>query len=290
MSRHSELLSTIKNVPASYFVYSSFSFFGLKRGGELPGGWFVKALGAAGREVAVVRQTLYRMENEEELITRKVGRMKFYTPSPYALAEIEAGSQKIFSRSVRPWDGLWTIVHVGLRTELLAKHRERVVALLAVEGYARMDANTFVHPNAPVERLVNALHDRARAEVTVVRGPLAIGDAAQALVALWKLGALKQRYQRSIRKLSALTDHARTSVDDRDAFLMRFAVVFDHLGVAWDDPGLPTALLPDDWPGDRARTMAAQLYERLLPAATRFADRLLNEVLASSPAKTGKHS
>ena len=280
-------LSTIRNVPASYFVYSSFSFFGLQRGGELPGGWFVKALGAAGRELAVVRQTLYRMEHEEELITRRVGRMKFYRPSPYALAEIEAGAQKIFAPVSREWDGQWTIVHVGLRTPQLEKHRERVVALLAVEGYARMDANTFVHPTAPVERLVNALHSRARTDVTVVRGSLANSDVQSTLVALWRTGSLKQRYQRSIRKLAAMRERASASLDDREAFLMRFAVVFDHLGVAWDDPGLPQALLPDDWPGEEARAMASHLYQQLLPAATRYADHLLEEVIGHSPANVG---
>jgi phenylacetic acid degradation operon negative regulatory protein len=283
------ILSTIQRVPASYFVYSSFSFFGIHRGGELPGGWFVKALGEAGREEALVRQTLYRMERDEELVARRVGRMKFYAPSRYALAEIAAGTQKIFAPIARSWDGLWTMVHVGLRTPSLASHRERVIALLAVEGYARMDANTFVHPNAPPQRLVDALHPRARAGVTVVRGSLENRDAERELVALWRASSLKQRYQRAIRKLESMKLRTRSALCDREAFLMRFAVVFDHLGVAWDDPGLPAALLPEDWPGEEARIMASELYERLLPAAIRYADRLLEEVLAKSPTHFGVH-
>lgn len=289
MTEIDRALSTISNVPASYFVYSSFSFFGIQRNGELPGAWFVRALGDAGRTEATVRQTLYRMEREEELTTRRVGRVKFYAPSAYALAEISAGSQKIFAPVAREWDGQWTLVHVGLRTPALAKHRERVVALLAVEGYARLDANTFAHPNAPVERLMNALDARARHGVTVVRGQLASVDTTATLVSHWRLGTLRQRYLRAISKLERLHRIAQQRLSDRDAFLLRFAVVFDHLRVAWDDPGLPPELLAADWPAERARKLAADLYERLLPAAIRYADALLDEVTGASLLRRGLH-
>src|SRR5688500_5255508 len=129
MSLPARLLSTIRRVPLSYYVYSSFSFFGRIRGGELPGSWFVRALAAAGRDPAAVRQTLFRMEREEELVARKHGRMKFYAPSAYARAEIDAGTEKIFQEPDASWDGQWTLVRVGFRTASHAKHRERVIAL-----------------------------------------------------------------------------------------------------------------------------------------------------------------
>ena len=74
---------------------------------------------------------------------------------------------------------------------------------------------------------------------------------------------------------------------DRDACLMRFAVVVDYLGVAWDDPGLPRELLSSDWPADEARVNAARAYDRLLPGATRFADLVLQQVLGAPPQRRG---
>ena len=279
MTRKDSWLSTIERVPVSYFVYSAFSYFGKKRGGELPGGWFIAALTDAGRDEAAIRQTLYRMEREGELVTRRVGRMKFYRPSVYATAEIDAGTEKIFERRQHDWDGQWTFVRVGLRTTPTARQRERVIALLAVEGFAQVDANLFVHPRSAAERLLEALSPRARADVVILRGHL-MDDAAQAsLAALWNVDALATRYRNVLARFEKIRVRLREGVRDRDAFLMRFAVVFDYLAVAWQDPDLPGDVLPADWPGDEARAAAAGLYELLLPPSTRYADALLRSVM-----------
>jgi phenylacetic acid degradation operon negative regulatory protein len=281
------MLSTIERVPLSYFVYSALSYFGRVRGGELPGGWFVEALGEAGREPAAVRQTLYRMDRDAELLTRREGRMKFYRASSYADAEIDAGTAKIFQRSAREWDGQWTVVHVGLRTPSLAAHRERVKALLAVEGFAQIDANVYVHPHAHVaERLAEALPARAKPEVVIIRGSLLGQEARKALLALWPIEALAKRYRTALAAFVDVEKALAKGVSDRDAFLFRFAVVFEHLGVAWDEPDLPDALLPSDWPGSKSRAVAAELYEALLPGATRFADAILARVTSKSSKKT----
>ena len=277
------MMSTIRRAPISYFVYSTFSYFGERCGGELPGTWFVKALNCAGRDEAAIRQTLFRMERDQELLTRRSGRMKFYSPSPYAVAEIQAGTEKLFQPPNREWDGQWTIVRVGLRDPAMAKHRERVIALLAVEGFAQMEANLFVHPRRAAERLYDALPARARADVVIVRGELAGDEARVPLVALWRVDLLDQRFRRTLATLTQLETQMRQGVSDRDAFLMRFAVVFEYLGVAWDDPDLPAQLLPADWSGDRARRLAARLYTLLLPGATRYAESILAGVLSSIP-------
>src|SRR3982751_6645850 len=102
------LLSTVTEAPVSYLIYSALSFYGDRRGGEVTGTWFVAALGSLGVTPAAVRQTLFRMERECELVSRKVGRVKLYRASPYARAEIGAGVQKIFATPETDWDGFWT--------------------------------------------------------------------------------------------------------------------------------------------------------------------------------------
>jgi len=62
------------------------------------------------------------------------------------------------------------------------------------------------------------------------------------------------------------------------AFVLRFAVVFDFLEVAWRDPELIPRLLPPHWPGTKARRLARALYERLLPAAIAFGDSLRSDM------------
>src|SRR6185503_17631984 len=81
-------LSTINSYPVSYAVYSSLSFFGPHTGGELPGRWFVGALG------------------------RVEGRQRFYRFTPLARAEARLGLARIMDPLPRGWDGQWTIVHL----------------------------------------------------------------------------------------------------------------------------------------------------------------------------------
>jgi phenylacetic acid degradation operon negative regulatory protein len=106
------------------------------------------------------------------------------------------------------------------------------------------------------------------------------------LTSLWNVQDLAARYRRVLASLAAIESEFRTHGNDRNAFLMRFAVVFDYLGVAWDDPDLPEEILPADWPAPEARMKAATMYERLLPHAVRYADQLLDGVVSRQPSTT----
>jgi phenylacetic acid degradation operon negative regulatory protein len=279
MAEQLAILSTVRRAPLSQFVYSSLSFFGRHRGGELPGMWFVRALRDLGRAAAAVRQTLYRMEAEGELATRREGRLKFYRATQYADAEIDAGLSKIFDAPAEAWDGLWTIVHVHLRTPAQRVARERVVALLAVEGFALVGGDVYVHPRDVGARLNEALSAAARPHVIVIRGRLTSAAVVPHLLKLWQLSRLEQRYRRTVAHLRELEQAIERGMSDRDAFVWRFAVVLDYLHVAWDDPELPRDVLPADWPAAEARQLAARLYRRLLKPATRHADALLQRSL-----------
>lgn len=286
MSISSYLKSTIAGVPLSYFVYSSFSAFGAGRDGELPGMWFIRALTNAGRDTAVIRQTLYRMEQRGELSSRKIGRAKLYRASGYAEAEIEAGTEKIFTPARTDWDGQWTLVRLDLRAPAQETTRERVVALLAVHGCAHLGDNVFIHPRDIGGRLVEALSPAARERVMIFRGPLVNDEARPAIMARWQLPQLARRYQRVLTRLDTLEPIVAAGVSDRDAFLLRFGIVFDYLGVAWDDPELTTELLPPDWPGTVARRRTAALYTTLRRAATRHARTLLDATQPTSPTRS----
>ncbi len=282
MTSYNGFLSTIETVPVSYFVYSSLSAFAPLHGGSLPGLWFVRALSEAGREPAAVRQTLYRMEREHELVTTKIGKSKVYSPSSYARGEISAGTEKIFQTPSRKWDHDWTFVHLHFRNSHQRLDRERIVALLGVEGFAHLGGDAYVHPDPNHHRLRESLPSRVRRYVVIVRGRLVDQRALPALLELWNVDQLAERYRQVVDRLERLERKLRVNfADDRVAFLLRFGVVFDYLQVAWDDPGLPREILPRNWPGHDARRLAGRLYKHLLPAARRFAEELLVEVSLS---------
>ena len=70
-------------------------------------------------------------------------------------------------------------------------------------------------------------------------------------------------------------DARRARWSPEEAFAARFALVFSYLEIAWNDPELPSALLPGRWPGGRARRLARGLYGRLQPGALRYGRALL---------------
>lgn len=267
----------VTDAPVSYSVFSAFSFYGARRGDELPGTWLVAALGALGHETAAVRQTLYRMEGSRELESRMSGRVKFYRLSPAARAEAEAGLAKIMDDDdALPWDGQWTIVQFRAGSEDRVE-RERLREVLRAEGFAAAGSGLYLHPRDRSSRLLAAASGHGvRDMIEVFRGIRITTDPVddRTMVAQqWNLTEIETRYDDFLTRYSPLTRSA-ASLAHESAFVLRFAVVFDYLEAAWRDPDLAPSLLPAKWAGTRARRLARELYRRLLPAALAFGDSL----------------
>jgi phenylacetic acid degradation operon negative regulatory protein len=63
--------------------------------------------------------------------------------------------------------------------------------------------------------------------------------------------------------------------EDEAAFAARFRLVHEWRKFLFDDPGLPAALLPHDWPGEAAAELFTSEAARLKPASDRFVARCL---------------
>ena len=276
------LLSTVTDAPVSYLIYSSLSFYGDRRGGEVAGTWFVAALESLGVAPAAVRQTLFRMERDEELVTRKVGRMKFYRASPYARAEIGAGLQKIFSTPDPDWDGYWTLVLTQFPTDMRVQ-RERVRSILQVEGFASLGNGAYVHARDRADRLRKALDDLGVLQfVTAFRVDQVHGVSDRDFAyAHWNLTELGDEYASFLRRFEPLAGRRASTFPLETQFGLRFAVVLSFLEIAWKDPELPASMLPARWAGTKARVLARRLYERLLPGALAYGDSLVSRAVVA---------
>ena len=269
------LLSTVTDAPVSYLIYSALSFYGDRRGGEVAGTWFVAALESLGVSPAAVRQTLFRMERDGELISRRAGRVKMYRASPYARAEIGAGVQKIFATPETGWDGYWTLVLTRFPTEMRLE-RERVRNILQVEGFAPLGNGTYVHARDRAKRLRRAVGDLGVAEfVTAFRVDKIHGVSDRDFAyAYWDLERLGEEYAVFLRRFDPLGRRRAATIPLATQFGLRFAVVLSFLEVAWKDPELPASMLPARWAGVKARLLARRLYQRFLPGALAFGDSL----------------
>ncbi|MEL0076024.1 MAG: PaaX family transcriptional regulator C-terminal domain-containing protein, partial [Ilumatobacter sp.] len=73
------------------------------------------------------------------------------------------------------------------------------------------------------------------------------------------------------------------------ALKLRLLIVAEFRRIALADPGLPTRLLPEAWPGREARRIAAELHSAVAQSAEGERDRLLEwapgETIGSIPAR-----
>ena len=269
-------LSSLNSVPVSYFIYSSLSFFGPERHGEIPGTWFVRALTELGRTPEAVRMELFRMERDGELLSRKIGRTKYYRPTAAARAEVEAGLRKILGPPAGKWNGKWSIIHFQFTSKQRVA-RDRMRSLLQVEGFASIGDGLYMHPRPPSSGLISAIKSmKAEKQVMLFTdAELPRKDIRHFAATTWELRTVANRYSEFHKRFSPLAQRAKT-LSGPHAFAARFALVFDYLGAAWADPELPSELLPSTWPGDKARMLARSLYRQLLPEAIRHAHALDN--------------
>jgi len=269
-------VSTIGEVDTSLLVYSSLAAYGSRRGGALPGTWFVAALGGLGHSGAAVRQALFRLERDGAVVAERRGRHKLYKLSAFGKASVDAGTEKLFQEPSRAWDGKWTICIASFGDRHRAV-RDQVREVLDVEGFAQLARGVMVHVRDKTARIRQALATmRPRPAVTLFRGARPVDEDDSALVArLWDLRDIDRRYQLFLARHGVA---ARGALSPEQAFARRFAIVIDFLEVAWDDPELPAALLPPSWSGHRARVLARRLYRTLLPASLVHGDAILHGV------------
>ena len=267
-------MSSIDSVPISYFIYSSFSFYAPSTSGEISGPWFVRALGALGRTPAAVRMEIYRMEQDGELVSRREGRTKFYRLTTAARAEVDAGYRKIFGKPPGKWNGDWTMLHFQFTADQRAQ-RDRLRSLLHVEGFASIGSGLFLHPRPPSDGLKAAIQSlNAPGQVTLfTNAHLEQENPREFVASTWQLDSLAKRYNAFRSRFASMSRRSKP-VTGLNAFVTRFAVVFDYLDAAWADPELPPELLPASWPANDAKKLAQSLYKNLLPEAIRYAKSL----------------
>jgi len=285
VTRH--LVARAAALPVAFSILSSLRFYRGRRGRGLPGTWFVELLGEIGVEADAVRQALYRLERQQVLVGRKRGRTKIYTPTASSDAAVDVGADKLLrNRAEEPWDRMWTVVHVRLGAEQ-RDARNRILDVLRVEGFAPLANGAFIHPRKRWGRVLAASRDLGVEDgVFTFHGRRTDTDAPRVTAALWDLAVVRLTYERFLSTFEPLSRRT-AAVEPRLAFAGRLVLVHDFLTAAWEDPDLPSELLADDWPANRARRVARLLYERWTPAGLAFGDEILERV-AGAPLAVGR--
>lgn len=243
------------------------------RGGEISVGSLIRIFAEFGLSELALRSVLARMRRAGWLETRHVGRRSFYHLSRRGQSVIREGTERIFRRGARPWDGCWHLVTYSVpetQRELRDQFRKR----LAYLGFGSLAAGTWVTPHDLREDVSRLAEDLGvSSHVDQFRGAyLSPGEAPDLAERVWPLDRLARAYRDFSDRLDGIARELDAGVSDSRAFVLRFWLIHEYQRFFLEDPDLPRALVPSSWPARSIHETFDALHDRLAPAANRFFD------------------
>ncbi len=238
------------------------------RGGAAPIAGLVRLMAPLGIAAPAVRTAVSRMVRQGWLTPDRVDGAPGYALTPRATRRLDEAAARIYRTGETGWDGHWHLLVVTPPPTRSA--RDRVRAGLSFLGYGPLDDATWVAPRPAAEADALLASEGARAERFTARHD---GDSAALISRAWDLDGLARAYLRFIGEANLLA--ADEDGSDQTAFVVRSRMVHEWRKFLFQDPGLPVALLPVDWPGSKAAELFDAESGRLAPAAARFVDDCL---------------
>jgi phenylacetic acid degradation operon negative regulatory protein len=272
MTRGSPLSTTIARTGApriASFIVTVWGDAVAPRGGSLWLGSLQAILDRFGCTPGQVRTAMSRLTEEGWLARNRVGRHSFYRLGPRGEASFAAAAARIYAARTPPWDGT-------LRLALLAEPAAREA--LASLGFGQLPGGAMLGVAGDPTLLPKG--------VPILLGQPRTAEEARLLaLRAWPLEPLAEGYARF---LDAVAPLAEAAIPREEALPLRLLLVHEWRRLVLRDPLLPAPLLPEDWPGTRARAAAAALYARLTPDAEAWLDAEgRNEDGALPPAPSG---
>ena len=209
-----------------------------------------------------VRTAISRLSSEGWLSRVKRGRASHYRLSKRGEGVFLAATQRIYFEEQKPFDG-------NLRIAILEPNS----ADPAVARRALRDAGfVALSPSVQLSLAEPPVNLAAHKGVYVLKSK--IGEAERRLAsAAWKLPATAAAYQAFVAQFSPLDAvGGRKDLSPQDALVARTLLIHAYRRIVLRDPGLPGALLPDDWPGHAARALTGRIYQRLLAPSESYLD------------------
>jgi phenylacetic acid degradation operon negative regulatory protein len=242
------------------------------RGDQAPVSALIRLLEPVGIAEPAVRTAISRMTAQGWLDPIRVDDAPGYRATLRAIERLSEAAVRIYRSAPEPWDGRWRLVFLDAPRQRAV--RERLRQELAYLGYAEHAPGVWLCPfeRPEVDHVVTRAGGSARHAIAVQLEP----DP----VAAWDLSALAASYAAWPSVAERLTGVDApgpdgTAEDDETAFAARFRLVHEWRKFLFDDPGLPSQLLPADWPGGPAAELFTREAQRLKPASDRFVSRCL---------------
>lgn len=258
-------------------VFSLFGGYIVPRGPDIWIGSLIQALATLGFGERNVRTIISRMKQTGYLESRQVGRRSFYRLTDRGQREVHGGSELAFGSPDARWDGQWTVVAYSIPEEQ-RDLRDALRDSLKAIGFGALVPGVWISPHPlPAEKEKKWQKIGVWRYLEIFRaehvGPSEIND----LVAhAWpQLPTLADRYRAYTTKYARVLDQFEKEIfDDAACFALQMQSLFEFMTIVIEDPALPAAILPGDWPRPTAQSLYLELRRMLTEPAERFFDAI----------------
>ncbi|MCZ6657875.1 MAG: hypothetical protein O7C67_11315 [Gammaproteobacteria bacterium] len=232
-------------------------------------GSIIGTLAAFGLSERLVRTTCNRLLREGWLQSCRGGRKSYYHFSEFGARQYQRAAARIYAPNKPHWDGYWTVMLTGgLKREVRATLAERLGWL----GFGCLNNEVLLRAGFGEDH--RGVLQELDVAVPVFRADTdAIGVEVTTLCRdLWAIGSLAKRYKAFINRF---IDVAAEHLTPELALSIRVLLIHEYRRIVLTDPELPNDLLPSDWAGDTARTLASELYRSVLEPSDRWLSKHL---------------
>lgn len=242
----------------------------------MPSGALVAAFIDLGAQEAAARATLTRLTRLGLLEQGRTGRRTTHRLSERSkgIVDEEARWLDTFGRVEPEWDGVWSVVAFSIpESQRAVRHTAR--SRLRWLGFAPLYDGVWISPLDAAAQAKDQLVDLGADDVTAMRARLdtTIPGGPQSA---WEMDAALRQYAAFDAELRSVP----SGLAPPAALAVRTGLMLSWQGFRGVDVGLPSSLLPPDWPRDEARRLFAERYHAL---GVRAEERMRQHIGAISP-------
>ncbi|MGD3109676.1 PaaX family transcriptional regulator [Streptomyces sp. YGL11-2] len=243
--------------------------------GPVPVAALIRLLGALGVDPPSVRSAVSRLKRRGLLVAeRTAAGAAAYGLSDAARQLLEDGDRRIFGRPAARLSDGWVLAVFSVPEE--ERHKRHLLrSRLSRLGFGTAAPGVWI---APAHLYEETRHTLERLElgpyVDLFTGTHAgFAPTAQAVARWWDLDAIAARHRAFLAEHEPVLAHwaRRRSVPPEAAYRDYLLALDAWRRLPYADPGLPSPLLPEDWPGGRAAEVFGRLDAKLRVAGARYA-------------------
>ncbi len=247
-------------------------------------GTLIALLRPFGLSEGAVRTVLSRMTRKRWLRRRRHGRHAYYDLTARGRKLLSEGHERIFHPSWdEAWDGQWYLLSYSIPEDV--RHlRDRLRVRLAWLGFGSLGNGIWISPHDVGDRVSEMAEEMGIREHLVCFRAQHLGDTDHfdLVGRCWDLGGLAARYHAFLRLWTPGLEVIRAGLADRTltdegCYVRRFNLIHEFRSFPLEDPYLPKALLPDEWPGETAAELLGKLHDLLQDRADRYVAAILEQ-------------